>query len=399
MKWLKFIKRLPITKLLYKILFWLVGLLPADKRLIIFESYLGKQYSCNPRALYEYLLETNWDYKLLWSVDPRFAKYFEDHNIPYINRFSLKWLYYMARARYWISNSRLPIWIPKPKHTIYVQTWHGTPLKKLALDIEEVQMPNVKTNQYKKTFIKESSRWDYLISPNAYSTEIFRRAFKYEKEIIESGYPRNDYLIKNNNDKFINVKKKELGIPSNKKIILYAPTWRDDLFYSVGRYKFDLNLELDLMRKTLGEEYVLLLRMHYLIFEHLDVTDYEGFVYDFTDYEDIRDLYLISDVLITDYSSVFFDYAILKRPIIFYTFDIERYRSKIRGFYFDFEKLAPGPLVFTTEDIIKHIKEFEDKGFYLSKNNEMFLNKFFYLESGKSSQRVVERVFAERSSQ
>src|SRR5690606_16039435 len=145
-------------------------------------------------------------------------------------------------SKYWITNSRLPLWIPKSRRTIYVQTWHGTPLKKLGIDIEEVQMAETTTEKYKREFILESSKWDYLISPNAYSTGIFKRAFNFNKTIIESGYPRNDYLINNNNKTEVNKIKQKLGLPKDKKIILYAPTWRDNQFYSKGHYKFNLNL-------------------------------------------------------------------------------------------------------------------------------------------------------------
>src|SRR5699024_9675578 len=137
-----------------------------------------------------------------------------------------------------------------------------------------------------------------------------------------------------------------MGIRRNKKIILYAPTWRDNEYYQRGKYKFDIKLDLERMRETLSDDYVILLRMHYLIAENIDTSKYDGFVIDMSKYEDIRDLYLISDILLTDYSSVFFDYAILNRSVLFFTYDLESYRDNLRGFYFDFEKEAPGPLLY-----------------------------------------------------
>src|SRR5699024_6768720 len=135
----------------------------------------------------------------------------------------------------------------------------------------------------------------------------------------------------------------------DKKIILYAPTWRDDDFYSRGNYKFELKLDLEKMQRRLGEEYVVVLRMHYLISSQLDISNFTEFAYDFSDYEDVAELYLVSDILITDYSSVFFDYANLKRPILFFAYDLEKYRDQLRGFYIDIEKELPGPLVKTSE--------------------------------------------------
>lgn len=123
----------------------------------------------------------------------------------------------MARAEYWVFNTRLPLWIPKPKHTIYLQTWHGTPLKKLANDMEEVHMPGTNTEKYKRNFTNAAKRWDYLISPNQYSTEIFARAFKFEKTILETGYPRNDFLYTHNTKQIIDQLKKKLDIPVKKK--------------------------------------------------------------------------------------------------------------------------------------------------------------------------------------
>ncbi len=391
-KWVE-IRRSKTLKNVYKLFFALLGHLPAKKNLIMFESFLGKQFSDSPRALYEYLIRNEPGYEMYWSVDRRHIQYFEDRNVNYIRRFSIKWLINMARAKYWVSNSRLPLWIPKPNHTIYLQTWHGTPLKRLAADMEEVHMPGTNTVKYKRNFLKEAGKWDYLISPNAYSTEIFRRAFQFDKEVIESGYPRNDFLLNSNNEKTVANIKEVLTLPKNKKVILYAPTWRDNQFYAKGKYKFDVQLDLLRLREELGDDYIVILRMHYLVAENLDLTSFEGFVYDFSTHEDIRELYLISDILITDYSSVFFDYANLKRPMIFFVYDLEEYKGKLRGFYFDFEEKAPGPLVKTTEEVINEVKKYEKEGYNPTELINEFYNRFCYLESGESSRRVVEKVF------
>ncbi|MEK4669201.1 CDP-glycerol glycerophosphotransferase family protein [Niallia sp. FSL R7-0271] len=385
------IKRSSKAKKLFKLAFALLGMLPAQKKTVIFESFLGKQYSDSPRAIYEYLKQNHPEFKLYWSVDKRFIQNFEDRGLNIVPRFSVKWLFRMSRSQYWVSNSRLPLWIPKPKNTTYLQTWHGTPLKRLAADMEEVHMPGTNKEKYKRNFLKESSNWDYLVSPNAYSSEIFARAFEFDRKMIESGYPRNDALINDNREENILALKERFALPLDKKIVLYAPTWRDDQFYGKGKYKFDLELDLDQLREELGDDYIVVLRMHYLVAENFDLTPYVGFAYDFSNYEDIRELYLISDLLITDYSSVFFDYGNLKRPMIFYVYDIETYRDKLRGFYFDFEKKAPGPLAKTTDEVIHYIKLAEKEP--LNEKFEEFYNTFCYLEDGDASKRVVEEVF------
>ncbi len=384
------IKRGGTIKRLYKLAFIIVGKLPAKKNVVVFESFLGKQYSCNPRAIYEYMKRNYPDYEMYWSIDPRHSHIFKDKGLNILPRFSIPWLFKMARAKYWVSNSRLPLWIPKPAHTVYLQTWHGTPLKRLAADMDEVHMPGTDTENYKRNFLNESSRWDYLISPNRYSSEIFARAFGFNKNMIESGYPRNDYLHNHDDAETISEIKNRLNLPKDKQVILYAPTWRDNEFYSVGKYKFNLKLDLDKMQKELGNNYIILLRMHYLIAENLDLNNYSGFAYDVSHHTDISELYVISDLLITDYSSVFFDYANLKRPMIFYVYDIDNYRDTLRGFYFDFEEQAPGPLVKTTEEVIDQIRNKES---LIQSDYEAFYEKFCYLENGQSSKRVVEEVF------
>lgn len=370
------------------------SIFPCAKKTIIFESFLGKQYSDNPKAIFKYIKKTYPEYKLFWSVDRKYMDHFHEHDLHYIKRFTPKWFYMMATAKYWITNSRLPLWIPKPKHTIYIQTWHGTPLKKLGSDIGEVHMAGVDTKTYKADFLKESGKWDYLLSPNKYSTEIFKRAFGFDKTVVESGYPRNDVLYTHNNKEDINKIKLKLNIPLHKKIILYAPTWRDNDFYHTGKYKFKLKLDLDKLQHHFADDYIILLRTHYLVAENINLNAYENFVYDYSTYNDISDLYLISDLLITDYSSVFFDYANLKRPIIFYVYDIDDYRDNLRGFYFDLEKNAPGPLAKTTEEVVAEIKRLSEKGFTLTPAYKAFYDRFCYLEDGNASKRVVKEVFS-----
>ena len=160
----------------------------------------------------------------------------------------------------------------------------------------------------------------------------------FENTILNTGYPRNDILYSIDRDQIAAIIRRNLGIPKDKKTILYAPTWRDDEFYGKGKYKFKLHLNLELMKKELKDDYVILIRTHYFIADSIDVSDLSGFAYNVSKYDDISELYLISDILITDYSSVFFDFANLKRPMLFFTYDLEKYRDVLRGFYIDIEK-------------------------------------------------------------
>jgi len=186
--------------------------------------------------------------------------------------------------------------------------------------------------------------------------------------------------------------KVDLDIPIGKKVILYAPTWRDDDFFEKGQYKFQFQFDIERMKERFGDKFVLLTRMHYLVAEKFDFTPYEGFVKDVSSYLDISDLYLISDILITDYSSVFFDYANLKRPIIFYMYDLENYRDHLRGFYFDIEEEAPGPIVEKEEDLYEAIDYALKNGHVSKEAFNAFYNRFCYLEDGQATKRLVERI-------
>lgn len=359
---------------------------------IFFESFHGKQYSDNPRAIYEYLQNQETNYTMIWSVKRGYEEVFIENNIPYVRRFSFKWIIKMACSKYWIINTRIPLWIYKSKNTVYIQTWHGTPLKKLGIDINQVVMPSTDTKTYKENFIKEANRWDILISPNSYSSAIFKRAFQYDNKILEIGYPRNDKLVlKKNDNKLIKKIKNNLNLANDKKIILYAPTWRDNQFYSKGSYKFEMPFDLKKFHNQFGEDIILLIRMHYLVNEEFIQNEYRNTIIDVSNYEDMNDLLIIADLLITDYSSSLFDFAVLKRPIILYMYDKEEYKNSIRGFYFDVNKKLSNNTVETETELFKQIYNFTvDK--YEYGFDEEFQQKFCALEDGNASESIFREI-------
>ncbi|EHJ09165.1 teichoic acid glycerol-phosphate transferase TarF [Staphylococcus simiae] len=376
-----------LVKLMIKVIFKLMSLF-TNRKLIYFESFHGKQFSDNPRALYEYLSQ-HTNHKLVWGVKKGYESIFEQQGVPFVTRFSLKWFLTMPRAKYWIINTRLPKWFYKSQHNIYLQTWHGTPLKRLGLDIEDVQMPGTNTKLYRQNIIDESKRWDYMISPNHYSTDIFERAFQVERsKIIETGYPRNDKLVNEQyNADYIQRIKDSLNIPPHKKVVMYAPTWRDDKFISKGTYELNLNFNIEKMRQQLSDDYVILLRMHYLVVTR--VEEHDSFVIDVSDYKDIAELYLISDILITDYSSVMFDFGVLKRPQIFYAYDLADYGDRLRGFYMDYKHSLPGPIVENEDELIKVLHNSDNLSTLYAENLNQFYHKYCSLEDGQAAKRVV----------
>lgn len=363
---------------------------PVQENWILFECFFGKSYGDNPKGIYEYLSSNFGDkYKFIWSMEKGTKS-----KIPFkckkVRRMGLRYAYYLARCKYFVFNTKQPGWMRKREEQIFLETWHGTPLKRLAFDMEDnfSASPGYKNHIYNKT-----RSWDYLVAPNRFTADIFKSCFMFDGHMLEYGYPRNDILHSPDRDKKAAEIRKKLGIPADKKTILYAPTWRDDEFYAAGQYKFTLKLELPKLREALGDEYVILLRTHYYIADKLDVTGMEGFAFNLSKYDDIAEIYLISDICITDYSSVFFDYANLRRPILFYTYDIDKYRDMLRGFYFDMESTVPGPLLYTTEEVIDSIKNIDVLTEKFKDRYEAFYERFCGWETGKASENIVNDVF------
>lgn len=356
---------------------------------VMFECFRGQSYADSPKYIYEYLANHYPDkYTFIWVLNDTHT------TLPYpgikVKRFSKKYAYYLAKSKYLVFNVRQPLWFKKREEQVFLQTWHGTPLKRLVFDQEEV---TAASPTYKKQFYRQKQEWDYLIAANRFSSEIFKSCFMYDGTMLEHGYPRNDLLYSNNKERFIQKIRRHLGIPNKKKAILYAPTWRDDDYYGKGQYKFQLQLDLSLLKEKLGNEYIVLLRTHYYIADKLDLEGLEEFAYNVSNHDDITEIYLISDICITDYSSVFFDYANLQRPILFFPYDLDKYRDVLRGFYIDMEKELPGPLLFTTQEVIEAIENIEEINTQYQERYKEFYQRFCSLEDGNASKRVVEAVF------
>ncbi len=364
---------------------------PIKKNLVMFESFFGKGYSDSPKYVYEYLAKNYGDkYEFVWVLN-------NDTKPPYggkvVKRFSREYVKYLATAQYLIFNVRQPQFYKPREGQTFVETWHGTPLKRLVFDQEEVLSASPK---YKIQFYKQRQQWDYLVAANKFSSDTFRSCFMYDGEMLDIGYPRNDLLYDPNKDEIAVELRKKLGIPLDKKTILYAPTWRDDESYGKGEYKFTLALDLHRLKEEFSDEYVVLLRTHYYIADKIDVTGLEGFVYNLSDYNDITELYLISDICITDYSSVFFDYGNLKRPELFFVYDYERYRDQLRGFYISMQDDLPGPLLYTNDDVVEAIKNIDQITEEYKDKYEVFYERFCTYDDGNASKRLVERVFGEK---
>jgi CDP-glycerol glycerophosphotransferase len=231
-----------------------------------------------------------------------------------------------------------------------------------------------------------------VVSPNRFSTPILRRAYAVEGEMLETGYPRDDVLARPDRDTLGQEVRRRLGIPEGKRTVLYAPTYRDNLFDARGRYRMEPQLDLERLRAAVGEDTVILFRKHHYIVDPVP-TEPRGFVIDVSQYPDGTELMLAADVLVTDYSSMMFDFANTGRPMLFFTHDLDAYRDEIRGFYFDFVESAPGPLLRTTDELADALVGIDAVRSSYAAAYEAFATRFCELDDGHASARVVDRVF------
>ncbi|MYX22242.1 CDP-glycerol glycerophosphotransferase family protein, partial [Streptomyces sp. SID8380] len=244
---------------------------------------------------------------------------------------------------------------------------------------------------YHEQLRAETKNWSLLVSANRFSTPILRRAMGFEGEILETGYPRNDHLHAPDKEKRAAEVRRALGLPEGKKVVLYAPTWRDNQAHRRGQFRLDLQLDLEDAERRLGRDHVVLVRRHSNVVDAVSGAG-NGFVFDVSDYPDIADLYLVADILVTDYSSVMFDYANLQRPMLFFTYDLEHYRDVLRGFYFDFEREAPGPLIPDSDGLISAIRDIDTVRATYADRYRDFHERFCGLDDGQATGRVVDRL-------
>jgi len=368
-------------KIFLKVLNLILEFPRVNNKKILFESYLGETFSDSPKAIYEELLSQENDYEYIWSLKNKE----EIKGAKVVKRNSFKYFYHLATAKVIVNNSRVGNQIKKKNGQIIIQTWHGTPFKRLVNDMEVFKFPKTTKEQYLSGFAKEVEKWDYLVSPNRFSTEKFKSAFKYEGKFLEVGYPRNDELLKNYYD--LDTLKNDLNIDKNKKVLLYTPTFRENNFYKNGKYLAEIELDIRLLGK-LNPDWIILVRKHYLIKNNFKRTNN---IIDVSSYYSLNKLFLVSDVLLTDYSSVMFDFSILNKPIMFYAYDLDEYKNDLRGFYLDYEKDLPGKNYNSTEEISKVLKNIDEYKLETKDSLINFRSRFNEFEmSANSSKKVCE---------
>ena len=374
-----------------------------DDKVVIFETFNGRSFSDSPKYLYLEMLNNKdyKDYKFIWAFnDPEsktnLFKELVNDRTTIVKTNTNSYLKSYAKAKYWIVNSKLNERLIKKKGQICCQCWHGTPLKRLGFDILKEKGNALNTvKEIKEKYYNDAKVYDYMLSPSKFCSEALTSAFALkilnkENIIVEKGYPRNDFLFKYTEDDVLKIKK-SIGIDTDKKIILYAPTWRDNQHTSGVGYTYKLGIDFDTLKKKIGDKYIILFRAHYFIANSFDFDKYKGFVYNVSNIDDVNLLYVISDILITDYSSVFFDFANLKRPMLFYMYDKEEYQNNLRDFYFSLSYL-PGPIVKEEKDLIKEINEVDTYFIRYKEKYDEFNKKFNYLDSKDISLKVLKEI-------
>jgi len=348
---------------------------------VLFTSWQGLFYSDNPRAIAEALWRSGAPYELVWIVAEQTGPV--PDWVRTVPRGSAAHLAELERARYIVANDTVHDVFRKRPDARYLQTWHGTPLKRIAYDVERPHFAGA--GSYLPELARDVARWDWLLSPNRFSTEVLRHAFRFEGEVLETGYPRNDLLNAPEREEIRAAVREQLGIADGVQAVLYAPTWRDG-------DPFTLALDLERVARSLGDGYAVMFRAHWHAFASPESRAVPGAL-DLTEWQDLRQLYLAADVLVTDYSSAMFDFAVTGKPLLYYTYDLERYRDVLRGFYFDFEAEAPGPLLTRTEEVVAALEDLDAVERAYAGPYARFRERFCHLDDGHASERVIDAVF------
>jgi CDP-glycerol glycerophosphotransferase len=356
---------------------------------VVFLSFKGRQASDNPLGIAAELRRRGDAREHIWVVNDWAVQVPADASAVLFD--SKACWDALASARYLVSNDDMPRGFTKRPGQFYLQTWHGTPLKRIGFDVAKMQ--SFAGREYMELLAHDIACWDLLLSPSTISTPILQRAFRFDGEILESGYPRNDILVGGDGPAIAARVRERLGIEPGKRVILYAPTWRENHFYASGRYRFDLQLDLDRAWHELGDAYVILLRGHHQTADDAPPAAQRGFVVNVTGYPDVAELILASDALITDYSSMICDFAVTGRPVLFFTYDLADYRDSVRGLYIDLEREAPGPLLATSDEVIDAIGRLGSVSAQYQDAYAAFVAKYCPLDDGKAGARVCDRVF------
>jgi CDP-glycerol glycerophosphotransferase len=356
-------------------------LLPIDPNLAVYSIYWGGGYGCHAAAIYEKARELAPQVRGVWIVERSVAASLPPE-LPYAVTGTAAYYRTLARAKYVFNNVNFPDFMVKRPGTIHVQTHHGTPLKSMGIDLQ--QCPTLaRANNFAK-LLNRCDRWDFSISYSSYCTQVWERAYPAAFTALEYGAPRNDALV-DADPRHILKLRADLGITPDETVVLYAPTFRE--YRRPGTPLVDHGELLN----AIGAGARLLVRDHHFDRSgHVHESPGPG-ILDVSDYPRVADLYLAADVLITDYSSGMFDYAVLDRPIVIYAPDWEVYRS-VRGTYFDLPTAPPGPVARTASELFNVFRSGAYRAPEATEARAAFRDRFCRLDDGHAAERVVQRI-------
>lgn len=355
---------------------------PLDPGLVVYCAYWGRGYTCNPAAIHAKARELAPHLRSVFLVEADQA-----HTVPkdvdHAVIGSRRYWEVLARATYLVNNANFAEGVVKRPGSVHLQTQHGTPLKTMGVDQSTYPVVAAASGSFTK-LLGRVDRWDYNLSANRHSTRMWERAYPGSYEQLEYGYPRNDVYCTATAEDVARVRR-ALGVPEGSTAVLYAPTHRDwEARFGAGA------LDLEAFCEAAGEDVVVLLRAHYF-YDRGGRSAPSGRVIDVTAHRSAEDVCLAADALVTDYSSIMFDYANLDRPIVVYADDWEVYRET-RGVYFDLMAAPPGPVARTPEELARVFRDGSWAGRESTALRAAFRERFCEFDDGRAAERVVRRV-------
>ena len=363
--------------------------LPISRRTIVFESHMGKQYSDSPRAIYEELKRSGAKFRAVWAYAGDHPNGFPS-DVKLVRRQSYMYLLALGRAGYWVDNQGFPHDLRKRPGTTYIQTWHGSAFKRMGFD--EAAIKSQTAGQQRK--LQDAiDRFDVFLTRTEHDARTLTKGMRVHADLMRVGYPRNDALVDPHNRDEVAALRKSLKLTDDRKVLLYAPTFRPEQI-ATGSKGLDLPFSLDEFVERFGDKYVLLVRPHYLVSFALPPM-YAHSVRNVANVHDVTPLMQLADAVITDYSSLMFDYALLDRPLIFHVPDYDDYVGSSRGSYFDLASVAPGPLTYNGAELFAALADLDELKQRYAERHRAFKAQFCEYDTGTAAKAVVDRFFAQ----
>ena len=357
--------------------------LPIKQNKIVLESCLGG-YNCNPKYIVEEILRRNLPYEIIWAYDDKTSLTRFPKNVKLVKKGSRSYFRHCATAKIWISNERIKRLVKrglyKRAEQVYINTWHGSiGGKKCTVDRGILSFDTL------ELYMIEAKQVNYLISNSSYEDAFLKRMFWDNGEVLRYGHARNDIFF--NSDLQTKVKKKILSLyklPEGNKFALYAPTFRDDK--DISCYTLDYKLLKENLAEKFGGEWTILVRLHPQLYKIKDKFICDKCILNVTDYPDMQELLVLTDILVTDYSSCIFDFMLSKKPAFIFATDIDKYNNT-RGLY---DKLTetPFPVASDNEDLKNNILDFNNEKY--EKEVIEFLKFKGCIDDGQASKRLVD---------